>query len=77
VPDQLLQRRVVRLSPELVAHPRVRATQRAELGHSQRGIRGLEVAKDRLRHAPVHGVSADLYAGLATSRQPGNTTIIS
>jgi len=35
------------------------------------------VSEWRPGHAPVHGVSADLYAGLATSRQPGNTTIIS
>ena len=34
------------------------------------------VSEWRLDHAPVHGVSADMYAGLAIIRQPGNRKII-
>jgi hypothetical protein len=34
------------------------------------------VSEWRPGHAPVHGVSADMYAGLATTRQPGNRTVI-
>ncbi len=34
------------------------------------------VSEWRPDHAPVHGVSADMYAGLAITRQPGNRKII-
>jgi hypothetical protein len=34
------------------------------------------VSEWRPDHAPVHGVSADMYAGLATTREPGNRKII-
>lgn len=33
------------------------------------------VSEWRPDHAPLHGVSADMYAGLATTRQPGDRTI--
>jgi hypothetical protein len=35
------------------------------------------VSEWRPDHAPLHGASADIYAGLATTRQPADTTIIS
>jgi S-adenosyl methyltransferase len=34
------------------------------------------VSEWRPDHGPVHGVSTDMYAGLASTRQPGNRKII-